>query len=32
MVVEFDEGVSEAGLRRAFTQFMDAHFKHGEHS
>ncbi|MGJ8605771.1 MAG: ParB/RepB/Spo0J family partition protein [Marivita sp.] len=32
MVVEFDEGVSEAGLRRAFAQFMDAHFKHGQHS
>jgi ParB family chromosome partitioning protein len=32
MVMEFDEGVSEAGLRVAFGKFMDAHFKHGQHS
>lgn len=31
MVVEFDEGVSEAGLRAAFKEFMAAHFKHGQH-
>jgi len=32
MVLEFDEGVTEAGLRKAFGKFMDAHFKHGQHS
>ena len=31
MVVEFDAGVSEAGLKTAMQRFMDAHFRHGQH-